>query len=220
MLDSLILWNDIAIMKKIIIAIPIIVVALAVMIPPIDGANDNSIPSWVKNLAKFWVNDQISDEQFGSSLEYLIEKQIIQIPIIESLKQENANLKKENISLKESYTGQNEKPIIKLVPESKTPIQKIISVSADKSAYHIGESIRITGDVGELLSSREVLVMIKDSNQNDVYLETVLLDENQKFSLEILDSSQYIDKIGQYSITAQYPESNRTMKIYIDFISS
>ena len=209
-------------MKKLTIAIPVIIVALIVIIPQgVDGATNYEIPSWVKNLAEFWVGDQISDEQFVSSMSYLIEMQIVKVPIMESLKQENTQLKMENLHLKESLTEQNnEKPTTQLTPEARPPIQKLISVSTDKSTYQIGESVSIVGEVGEILSSKEVLVTIKDSNQNDVYLKSTLLDENQKFSLEISDSIQYIDKPGKYSITAQYQEKYRIMTIYINVISS
>jgi len=209
-------------MKKLTIAIPVIMVALIAIVPQgVDGVTNNEIPSWVKNLAMFWVGDQISDEQFVASMSYLIEMQIVKVPIMESLKQENTQLKMENLHLKESLTEQNnEKPTTQLTPEAKPPIQKLISVSTDKSTYQIGESISIVGEVGEILSSKEVLVTIKDSNQNDVYLKSTLLDENQKFSLEISDSIQYIDKPGKYSITAQYQEKYRIMTIYINVISS
>ena len=36
------------------------------------GTNDSVIPDWVKNNAKWWSDDQISDEDFASGLEFLI----------------------------------------------------------------------------------------------------------------------------------------------------
>lgn len=38
------------------------------------------IPSWIKNVAEFWVNDQIDDSGFVQVIEYLVQKNIISIP--------------------------------------------------------------------------------------------------------------------------------------------
>ena len=38
------------------------------------------IPDWVKNLTKYWVNNQMSDEQYTNSLTYLIEQKIVHVP--------------------------------------------------------------------------------------------------------------------------------------------
>lgn len=205
-------------MKKLAIVLPVLVVALVVIIvQDVDGAGEYKIPSWVKNLAKFWVNDRISDEQFGSSISYLIEKQVIKVPIVESLKQENVNLKRENSQLKNLPQGQNnEKPTATLTPQARVPIQPIISVATDRSSYAIGEIIRISGEVGEMLSSKDVIITIKNSQQTDVYSKTVALEENQKFLLEVSDASKYINKTGKYSVTAQYHDTSRKVTTYID----
>lgn len=46
--------------------------------------NENSmepkIPGWVKNNAKWWAANQISDQDFAKGLEYLIKQKIITIP--------------------------------------------------------------------------------------------------------------------------------------------
>jgi predicted house-cleaning noncanonical NTP pyrophosphatase (MazG superfamily) len=44
------------------------------------GTNDSVIPDWVKNNAKWWSDDQISDEDFASGLEFLIKENIIDVP--------------------------------------------------------------------------------------------------------------------------------------------
>jgi hypothetical protein len=54
----------------------------------IFGINDSfgdskKIPSWIKLTAEFWVNEQVSDEEFISVLQYLIDKKILQVPTTE-----------------------------------------------------------------------------------------------------------------------------------------
>lgn len=40
----------------------------------------SEIPSWIKDTARFWIDDQISDQEFIQALQYLIDKQILVIP--------------------------------------------------------------------------------------------------------------------------------------------
>jgi len=40
----------------------------------------NSIPSWVKNNAKWWANGTIDDESFVSGIQYLVKENILKIP--------------------------------------------------------------------------------------------------------------------------------------------
>ena len=46
------------------------------------NSNDNTgnVPKWVKNTTNWWTLSEISDQKFLNSLEYMIEKKIIQIP--------------------------------------------------------------------------------------------------------------------------------------------
>ncbi len=58
-----------------------------------------SIPSWIRTLAGFWINDQVSDSEFISALEFMITNGIIQVskedPMVNELQDENKKLKTE-----------------------------------------------------------------------------------------------------------------------------
>jgi len=45
-----------------------------------ENSMESKIPSWVKNNAKWWAANQISDQDFAKGLEYLIKQKIITIP--------------------------------------------------------------------------------------------------------------------------------------------
>ena len=50
------------------------------------GINDPTpaiIPSWIKNVAKFWIADMIDDEGFVQVIEWLVQNNIIEIPYAE-----------------------------------------------------------------------------------------------------------------------------------------
>ena len=44
------------------------------------GDNFVKIPDWVKGLTQFWINQQMSDEQYAATMSYLIEQKIVYVP--------------------------------------------------------------------------------------------------------------------------------------------
>jgi len=44
------------------------------------SAEESLIPSWIKTTAGFWVNDQVSDSEFISALQFLVKEGILVIP--------------------------------------------------------------------------------------------------------------------------------------------
>lgn len=44
------------------------------------SAEEGLLPSWIKNTAGFWADDQISDKEFINALQYLVEQSILVIP--------------------------------------------------------------------------------------------------------------------------------------------
>ena len=44
------------------------------------NAQENTIPSWIKNTAKFWIDEQVTDIEFINALEYMINNNIINVP--------------------------------------------------------------------------------------------------------------------------------------------
>ncbi len=51
-------------------------------IPSMMSTNEIEIPDWIKNNALWWSNDQISESDFISGVEYMIQNRIILIPQI------------------------------------------------------------------------------------------------------------------------------------------
>jgi len=44
------------------------------------SAEEQVIPSWIKFIAVWWGEDKISDQDFVNTLQYLVEKKILEIP--------------------------------------------------------------------------------------------------------------------------------------------
>ncbi|MDH3824617.1 MAG: PDC sensor domain-containing protein [Nitrosopumilus sp.] len=46
----------------------------------VSAQEDSQIPTWIKTAVGFWVNDQISDEEFLKAIEYFVENEMIKVP--------------------------------------------------------------------------------------------------------------------------------------------
>ena len=42
-----------------------------------NAQSEITVPDWIKNLAKFWSDEDISDKEFVTAIEYLIQSKII-----------------------------------------------------------------------------------------------------------------------------------------------
>jgi hypothetical protein len=50
------------------------------------GNNFVMIPDWVKGLTKYWVNQQITDVEYTTSLKYLMDQKIVHVPYSKTMK--------------------------------------------------------------------------------------------------------------------------------------
>ena len=106
------------------------------MVPVTISAQSTEIPAWVKGVANFWAEGNISDSEFGEAITFLIEQEIIKVEIpasenpelqnkITQLESENnkleseiSNLKNENSKLKQQINSMEK-------TESETPSKTI-----------------------------------------------------------------------------------------------
>ena len=72
------------------IGIPVIVVAILSITVISISAEEGLIPSWIKLTAGFWVNDQISDSEFISALQFLVKEGILVIPEKDTVSQSSS----------------------------------------------------------------------------------------------------------------------------------
>ena len=79
---------------------PVIIIAIAfvlitgISITTISAQSSDGIPSWIKNTALWWGQDQISDDDFLGAMQFLIKEGILVIPSeeIEIQEEETASL--------------------------------------------------------------------------------------------------------------------------------
>ena len=51
----------------------------SILIPSSSAQEDTQIPGWIKNVAGWWANGEISENEFLTGIEYLINNNIIKI---------------------------------------------------------------------------------------------------------------------------------------------
>jgi len=87
-------------MKSLIIITIIAVLISSVTITSISAQSQYEIPAWVKGIAGFWAEDKITDSEFGEGLVFLIDNDIIQVPLIQELENKISQLEAENSELR------------------------------------------------------------------------------------------------------------------------
>ena len=56
------------------------VISGAVLSSFVFAQEESQIPTWIKTAVGFWVNDQITDNEFLSAIEYFVENEMIKVP--------------------------------------------------------------------------------------------------------------------------------------------
>lgn len=74
-------WNSGAYQVKLVYGVPSKVAQTSF---EVSNLQNDSIPSWIKNIGKFWCNEQIGDSDFVGAVQYLIQQDIIRLTNAES----------------------------------------------------------------------------------------------------------------------------------------
>jgi len=97
-----------------ILAISVITIGFLPIVPSDAKSTEYEIPTWVKGIAGFWVEDRISDQDFGDGLSFLINEDIIKVPLLQSLENQVTDLENE-VELLESEIKELEELTLKLI---------------------------------------------------------------------------------------------------------
>ena len=71
-------------MNNFLIILLILSIGIIPILPGIN-AEEQIIPSWIKTTAEFWIDGQVSDEEFVTALQFLVEQGVLNIPQSESM---------------------------------------------------------------------------------------------------------------------------------------
>jgi len=95
--------------KKILLFAVISVLIVSVSVTSISAQFQSEIPAWVKGVANFWVEGNISDSDFGESISFLIEQNIIQVEMPETDDFQNIKKIRDLVVENKKLEGENKK---------------------------------------------------------------------------------------------------------------
>jgi len=71
--------------SKVILGISIIFAISLLTTSMISAQSSSQIPQWIKTAVTFWVNDQITDQEFINAIQFFVENEIIYVPPNENI---------------------------------------------------------------------------------------------------------------------------------------
>lgn len=161
-----------------ILLVVVLLIAVSGVVGVAHSQNDKVIPGWIKDVAGYWVEDKITDQEFIGALDFLIESGVIEAdrPQVEHLEDEIDGLKSE-ISVLYEMLGSNNTRIIELEDENSRlkellesnpnvivePSEKttapgfIVDIQPKKSRYSWGDGVLVTVEADSLLAGTDKL---------------------------------------------------------------
>ena len=166
-------------MKKLTIVIAsVLLVGIVIGLSINASAEEGLIPSWIKNIAGFWSNNQISDSEFIDALQFLVKEGILVIP------------EPNNESLPPPPTQSSE-----------------ISLSLSNSSYEEGETIVISGKVSTIIFDAPMTINIFNQG-NLIEIAQLVVAQDGSFTHTILAQGPQWQNEGDYTVRASYGEGN------------
>jgi len=181
---------------KIAIIFTIAVLVTGVSIGSISAQSNYEIPSWVKGIAGFWADGNITDEEFGEGLTFLIDSGIIQIPKIAELENRITELENENTELRDKLSIPSQEEYLDY-------LESTLTISTDKKDYKEGEMIVISGRVSVIIGTTPItLQMFTDGNLVDIV--QVGVSSSGSYSHRIIAEGPLWGKQSDYVVRVSY----------------
>ncbi len=170
-------------------------------------SQSDSIPSWIKNTAGYWANNEITDKEFFSVIQFLVDREIITIPNNDNNNQDDSKKVQElenklsNLKRLAEKNKEQEKTINNLK-------QKLISLEQKQEIkiikYTVYDDI-ISRDFLDLAFSKWI----------DVNPQLNFINSNETSSLKIKPLPKFLDSSNRYVVhLGTYSEDTNT--IYLD----
>ena len=144
-----------------------------------------TIPSWIKNNAKWWADGTIADSDFVSGIQYLVRNGILQIGYVNT---ESTNVKT-NSELTNNQPAQVSNGAIQLN-----------NYIFEKSPYH-QIHVEISGKIANFKSGTSVILTITKPDQSSYDLKGIITKSGQFIVPLMLDGNS---PNGQYTVTGTY----------------
>ena len=187
--------------NKLCYAVPAIIVLISgLILLPIKSYEENSIPSWVNNVANFWINGNISDQEFENCISFLLDNRVLDENIIKSLRDKIRDLKQITLQQRANLWESTINP---------SPLYEYVEIKLGISEYSYmeGDTIVISGSVDKIINdTTATLQVFHEGNLVDNAQITVAKDG--KFTHTMLAKGPLWQKDGKYIVRASYGVNN------------
>ncbi len=161
----------------------------------VSAQSQYDIPLWVKNVAGFWANDEITDNEFGEGLTFLIDNEIISVPKITELekeiaqmeaekktllsmnyqlKQENAKLKQTTSDIRESTLKSNLDSLAEQNPHIKSMMNGKVNFYFEPVPSYAGPGVKDAVKLlADYLDNKSTWNQVTNPNESDITVDWV-----------------------------------------------
>jgi len=196
-----------------ILAIVVIGVSVTTFLS-ISAQQNYDIPAWVKGVAGFWVDDKISDQEFGEGLSFLIDNKIIKVPEMERLEDQVRELNNEVSRLKgELYTAgivaeYTEKAVAE---QQKNPVLRAIEQGEVKFYFKDVPRDNTENVQGSINEVKRLL-----QSQSNSKVKFTIVNEQKNYNVLI----SWIKDFGEHRIGTALPQNLNIGYGFSDFFAS
>lgn len=160
-------------------------------------AEDELIPTWIKQVAGLWYENKISDSEFINAVSYLADNRVLVLPQVDRLVEENHRLKNDIAYLQsQSYVMSDYKQIS--VDESDLKI----NLHTNKKNYEPNDHIMIFGSVSRVVEGHQVGIVISNSKGEIVAIAKITPNIDGSYGF-VADGPKFRES-GEYEIHVYY----------------
>ncbi len=161
------------------------------------------IPDWVKRIAEFWVQDKITDTDFGEALGFLIDREIIKVPKVEYLQSQVSSLAEENSQLKFEL--------------EKEGLANPIYVYTNRDVIVEDGTVVVFGEVSKIRDGLPVKLEITDPEGELISITQMDVSSQGKFGTFVKSGGPHWRMSGDYTVKVQYGTESRTAETTFQF---
>lgn len=198
--------------QKVFLISAISILFLGITISPVEAEISYIIPDWVKDITGLWVEGKITDNNFLEIVTFLIDDEIITIPLIQELQDEITQLKNENEMLRAELDESDS--LVKAESSALPPIG--ISIQTDKSSYIKGEYITLTGIITNYMEGIAILFSMYDPEDNLLAVHQITPNEEGYFLIDTSTNNPLWDTTGAYSAIVSHGPNTEKITFYFD----
>jgi len=178
----------------------------------VSAQEESQIPTWIKTAVGFWVNDQISDEEFLKAIEYFVKNEMIKVPsqtiedkvLIDNLQRLQAEI---NMKIEQS------RELVNLPQIQQSLVESNVSYAATGSPEEIIRQIEERWQSSDPNLPNSVAFNLIHNSASDILRSIMDIDKKSesKFKYaEIFITNQYGANIAQSHKTSDFRQDDES----------